>query len=169
MSVDSVVVDGVFYDVSMNYDSDGVMEYFNLCDSDGEIVFEADWQGDITADEIVEMYRSYVSANTVVEDDVLSVSVDDSSDGSVGEDSDGDSAFVNDGAVVDFSFFDEDFPHLVDYPVRLKKIAMDRCDSFVDESFAFQKIVVGELVDYFDECVEDGDEAVAEFYRLEES
>lgn len=163
MCVSSVIVDGVFYDVSMNYDSDGVIEYFNLVNSDGEIVFEADWQGDVTADQIVEMYRSYLSANAVVEDDMADFSCDNSSDASAGSNVD------NSGSVVDFSFFDKAFPHLANYPDRFKKIAMELVEYFSDESFRFQEIVVGELVDYFDECVDEGAERVEEFYQVEKS
>lgn len=35
--------------------------------------------------------------------------------------------------------------------------------------FVLKKIVVGELVDYFDECVDEGAECVEEFYQVEES
>ena len=146
-----VVLDDVSYAVNVDRDSDDEIEYFQLVDSDDEIVFEADWQGSITADEIVEMYRSHLSANAVVEDASAGSNVDDSS------------------PVVDFSFFDKAFPHLVNYPDRFKKIAMERFESFSHESFRFQEIVVGDLVDYFDECVDEGAECVDEFYQVEES
>lgn len=133
MCVSSVIVDGVLYDVSMDYDSDGVIEYFNLVDSDGEIIFEADWQGDIAADEIVEMYRSYLSDNAVVEDAMADLSCDNSSDDSAGSNVD------NSDSAVDFSFFDAAFPHLANYPDRFKKIAMERFESFSHESFRFKK------------------------------
>lgn len=146
-----VVFDDVSYAVNVDRDSDDEIEYFQLVDSDDEIVFEADWQGAITADEIVEMYRSHLSDNAVVEDAPAGSNVDNSS------------------SVVDFSFFDEAFPHLVNYPDRFKKIAMEHFESFSHESFRFQKIVVSELVDYFDECVDEGAERVEEFYQVEES
>ena len=160
---EAIVVDDVSYAVNFDRDSDDEIEYFHLVDSDGEIVFEADWQGDITADEIAEMYRSYLSANAVVEDAMADVSCDNSSDSSAGSNVD------NSSSVVDFSFFDAVFPHLVNYPDRFKKIAMECFESFSHESFSFQAIVVRELVDYFDECVDEGDERVEEFYQVEES
>ena len=46
---------------------------------------------------------------------------------------------------------------------------MERFESFSHESFRFQEIVVGDLVDYFDECVDEGAERVEEFYQVEES
>lgn len=67
-----------------------------------------------------------------------------------------------------YTQFDNRFPHLSTYPKRFKDIAITKLNSNIYESRHYQDIVVSELVDYYDECCLDGEEAVEEFYRLEE-
>lgn len=153
---ETITIDGELYSVSVDRDSEGEIEYFNLQDSEGEFLLEADWQGSFTVEDVMEIYNSDKSSHTAevtTEKNALPVT---------------DEISPENDELKNYTDFDNHFPHLATYPNRFKNIAVRLWDSNFYESHDYQDIVVSELVGYYDECCLDGEEAVEEFYRLEE-
>lgn len=53
MNPDHITIGTESYDIRVHYSSDNEIEYFNLIDSNGDIFYETDWEGDFTRDDVL--------------------------------------------------------------------------------------------------------------------
>lgn len=140
----TVEFEGVAYSVNVNRDSDGEIQYFQLVDSDDEFFFEMDWSGPVYADNIIDELTADKARSSSTVDTQFTVPPVMPLVHEVLSDEDA----VNKRIVKDFDFLYSDY---ADYPDEFKIEVMDRLSSFSDESSQFQRILVSEAAEDWDD------------------
>ena len=51
MNPDHITIGAESYDIRVHYSRNNEIEYFNLIDSNGDIFYETDWEGDFTRED----------------------------------------------------------------------------------------------------------------------
>lgn len=139
----TVEFEGIAYSVNVDRDSDGEIQYFQLVDLDDELFFEMDWSGPVYADNIidelmVDKTRNYSTVGKQVAVPIMSLDHEVLSDADT----------VHEEITKDFDFLYSDY---TDYPDEFKVEVMDRLSSFSDESLHFQRILVSEAAEDWDD------------------
>jgi len=141
---ETVDFNGVSYSVSVDRDSDGEIQYFQLVDSDGNFFFEMDWAGPIDSEMIVEtLEESSNNPSSSVENNIVEIVQNDRLIEVVEADESRKKSIVDD--------FDFLYSEYSSYPDEFKIEVMDTLNRFSGESSAFRRILVSEAVENWDE------------------
>lgn len=138
-----IVFEGAVYFVGTDRDSEGEIQYVQLIDVNNELFFEMDWVGEIDSSTILkyleeEKYSGLIDENVEAENEDVGRVPD-----SVG-DAERVSRFVRD--------FDFLFCEYSSYPVEFKVEMMEKLEKhYSDESFQFQRILVSEAAEDWDD------------------
>jgi len=139
---DSIIIDDVSYSVLVNRNGENEIQSFGLYAEDGEIFFEYDWSGEITADNIVELINEDKERNSV--------------NSSLINDSDSDE--LNNEKLVEpfddnekIKEFDFHYPYYNNYDDEFKIQAIDDIKKFSDESQDFKIIMISEWFEDWEE------------------
>lgn len=55
MYPETMTIDGVTYQVNVDFNSDDEIQYFHIQDADGNILIECDWEGGFSEDDVLSL------------------------------------------------------------------------------------------------------------------